>query len=248
MSPLSDAFLALACASCGGVFLAERRSARFCSPTCRVRNHRQQKQPPPSALVRGSNADLIAAAVQVHLPAGARVADLTYGRGVFWQRCPWVDVIGSDLHTVPERPYDFRSTPYDAASFDVVVFDPPYAHTGKNNSQAMICDQYQLHSIKGYSHADVMGLYREGMAEAVRIVRRGGQVWVKCKDEIESGRQRWAHLLVQQMADELGLRALDLLILEPHGRMVEARWEKQHHLRKNHSFLWVFKVPTRLLR
>ena len=36
---------------------------------------------------RGTNADLIANVAQLYLPDGALVADVTYGKGVFWRKC-----------------------------------------------------------------------------------------------------------------------------------------------------------------
>ena len=61
---------------------------------------------------------------------GDRIADITFGRGVFWRR---VDIANyrfhkSDKITCPGSPHDFRRLPYADGHFDVVVFDPPYAH------------------------------------------------------------------------------------------------------------------------
>ena len=34
----------------------------------------------------GGNADLFPKILKLHVPAGAKIADVTYGKGVFWQK------------------------------------------------------------------------------------------------------------------------------------------------------------------
>ena len=62
--------------------------------------------------------------LSLHVPKGSKVADLTYGKGVF-------------RHKVRTEKYDFppsnitdsidcRDLPYEDESFDCIVFDPPY--------------------------------------------------------------------------------------------------------------------------
>lgn len=55
-------------------------------------------------------------------------------------------------------------------------------------------------------------LYRGGLREARRVLRPNGQVWVKCQDEIESGRQCWSHIEIRAIARKLGFKAKDLFI------------------------------------
>ena len=44
------------------------------------------------------------------------------------------------------------------------------------------------------------------------MLRPNGQVWVKCQDEIESGRQCWSHIEIRAIARKLGFKAKDLFI------------------------------------
>jgi hypothetical protein len=175
------------CETCGGRYEALRpRRARYYSTRCRVAGFRQRRRPPRRAVVYGNNADLIREVSALYVGRGDRIADLTFGLGVFWRRTPHLDVVGSDIVTVPERPYDFRSTPYEDASFDIAVLDPPYIH---NPGKQVTDSRYQnAATTRGLYHADIRELYRGGIKEAKRIARK--QIWVKCKDEIESGRQR----------------------------------------------------------
>jgi hypothetical protein len=219
--------------------VADRPHGRFCSPACRQRNHRRKQHDAAGTITRGTNADLIAEVAKLYARPHHRIADLTYGKGVFWRQCPGLDVTGSDLITVPERPYDFRCLPYGDATFDIAVLDPPYIHSpGQHQTDA----RYQnAATTAGMDHEAIMQLYRDGMKEAKRIVRLGGQVWVKSKDQVQSGIQRWDHVRIYLMAQELGLYGKDLFLLDPTSKTSDARWDVQHHARKRHSYLWVFE-------
>jgi methylase of polypeptide subunit release factors len=138
-----------------------------------------------------------------------------------------------------EAPYDFRDLPYRDADFDGVVFDPPYVH---NPGRLMVDRNYRnAETTKGLSHEGIIELYRQGMREAVRILRRGGLLLVKCKDEIESGKERRSHIEIYNIAVyELGLTDEGLFALTPKVNPV-VQVKQQRHPRKNHSNLWVFR-------
>src|SRR5947209_867600 len=72
----------------------------------------------------GGNAEVFPRVLALHVPVGAVIADVTYGKGVFWQRVPLDDyvVLASDIQTG----VDCRALPYGDASLDAVVLDPPY--------------------------------------------------------------------------------------------------------------------------
>lgn len=233
-----DLQVAFRCEECNGAVVADRPHARFCSNACKQRHHRRKKQDAAGTITRGSNADLIAEVAKLYARQHHKIADLTYGKGVFWRQCPQLDVTGSDIVTVPERQYDFRCLPYEDASFDIAVLDPPYIHSP---GQHQTDHRYQnAETTKGLDHDGIMRLYADGMAEAKRITRLNGQVWVKCKDQIASGIQRWDHIKIFQMAEDIGLYAKDLFLLEPTSQTTDARWDIQLHARKRHSYLWVF--------
>jgi len=212
-----------------------------------MRKKRVRLKTPPRAVYTsyvGKNDSLIQEVAQLYLPAGCRVADITYGKGVFWKFLDMdeYEFYPSDLVTVPERPYDFtEKLPYDAESFDVVVFDPPYTH---NPGDMIVNDSYQLkETTTGFYHKDIIELYRKGMTQAFRILKPGGTLWVKCKDEIESSRQYMSHIEIHDIATkELSLKVKDLFVLTQRNRPV-VQFEDQQHARKNHSYLWIFLKP-----
>jgi hypothetical protein len=253
------------CQSCGGpVILSSNGRPRvhpFCNaPPCRkaaaaarMRASRAGKRLPPitppavahvETVVHGSNADLIRRVARKYLASGATVADVTYGHGVFWRQLgrSRFHLIGSDIRPMPGSSLvaDFRHLPYADRSIDVAAFDPPYVHTGPNGFWSD--EWYGNHITASHSHADIMQLYRQGMTEALRILKPGGTLWVKCKDEIESGQQRRSHIEIYQIAtEELGMRDRDKFVLVPPASSPARRWHRQQHAHKNHSYLWVFE-------
>jgi DNA modification methylase len=191
----------------------------------------------------GDNSVLISRVAKLYLKPGDVVADTTYGKGVFWRK---VDIgifsfFPSDLLTC-ENKYDFRNLPYPDGKFDALIFDPPYCH---NPGKMMVNDNYKnSETTKNMYHRDIINLYKEGMVEAKRVLKNpGGLLWIKCKDEIESSYQRWSHMEIYDLAKGLGFFAKDLFVLTQKVNPV-VQHVKQQHSRKNHSYLWIFKLPS----
>ena len=80
---------------------------------------------------KGKNSQLIQDVVRLYVEEGQTIADVTYGKGSFWRNVnlDTASLLKSDLLTVPDANYDFTDLPYDSASLDHVVLDPPYMHT-----------------------------------------------------------------------------------------------------------------------
>ncbi|MDX2161918.1 MAG: DNA methyltransferase [bacterium] len=73
---------------------------------------------------QGNNADVFPKVLALHVPDGAVIADVTYGKGVFWRSVPMgkYQLHATDLLTG----VDCRKLPYNDKSIDCVVLDPPY--------------------------------------------------------------------------------------------------------------------------
>ena len=76
-----------------------------------------------SAYLSG-NVEVFPQILDLHVPAGSRVADVTFGTGVFWKNVDLskYELIASDIATG----IDCRKLPYENESLDAVVLDPPY--------------------------------------------------------------------------------------------------------------------------
>jgi hypothetical protein len=121
----------------------------------------------------------------------------------------------------------------------VHVLDPPYMHhPSKSRGHGALYKNAE--TTPGYSHHDIVQLYREGMVEGYRILKRGGLMLVKCKDEIEAGRQRMSHVEIHDIATrELGMTVQDQFVLTQRSP-VPHFGRSPRYARKNHSYLWVF--------
>jgi DNA modification methylase len=171
-----------------------------------------------------------------------KIADVTYGRGVFWRQVDLsdYDFQASDLITVPDHRHDFRHLPYEDNEFDVVVLDPPYRH----DPGTWLTKNYQnVETTMGLSHEGIINLYRDGMREALRVLRPGGTAWVKCQDEVQSGKQMWSHIEIYNSALQFGFLAQDLFVFVQRTAP-KIQNPSQKHARRNHSYLWILQKPV----
>ncbi len=76
---------------------------------------------------QGTNDEIFPSILNLYVQTGSKVADITYGRGVFWRniRKNSYHLFASDIKTG----VDCRALPYEDGSLHCVVFDPPYMHT-----------------------------------------------------------------------------------------------------------------------
>ncbi len=161
---------------------------------------------------QGNNAQLMREIANLYFEPGMSIADVTYGKGVFWRQidisqyqfCP------SDLITCPGAAFDFRKLPYGNHSLNIVVFDPPYTH---DPGKMFFERNYQNRATtRGFRHANIIDLYRDGMTEAHRVLKPKGLLLVKCKDEIESSKQQmqalaYTYMITRGISVILSLRA-----------------------------------------
>ena len=72
----------------------------------------------------GENEDIFPKILQLHVPPGSAVADVTYGNGIFWKKVPRAiyHILATDIKTG----VDCRSLPYTDGTVDCFVLDPPY--------------------------------------------------------------------------------------------------------------------------
>lgn len=126
----------------------------------------EQLDSPIYTVHKGSNSGLIKNVVELYFKPGDKIADVTWGKGVFWKDIDLAhfNVLGSDIKTGT----DFRNLPYKNDSFNHSVIDPPYART---NLKGMV-DCYN--TTRYTSHKEILQLYEDGLRELVRITKEGG--------------------------------------------------------------------------
>jgi hypothetical protein len=190
--------------------------------------------------VIGDNDLLMKQAANLYIKKGDVIADLTFGKGIFWKQ---IDLSNNDFHPsdlktlTPSR--NFKKLPYPNNTFDAVCFDPPFRH---NSSETfpMNSNYQNYETTQGLYHSEIMKLYEAGMKESFRILRNNGYLFVKCQDEIESQKQKRSHIHILHFAKQIGFIDQDLFVLTQ-NRNPFVQYKEQLHARKNHSFMWVFK-------
>jgi DNA modification methylase len=208
-----------------------------------------------SAQVAG-NAEIFPQVLALHVPTGARVADVTDGKGVFWKKVDpdAYDLLASDIKTGT----DCMDLPYQDASVDAVVLDPPYMeglfrgserHLAGSGSHAAFRGNYSNgKATKGEGpkwHDAVLDFYFRAGVEAHRVLKPGGVLIVKCQDEVSANRQRLTHVELINHFEERGFYTKDLFVVVRRNRPGVSRLVKQVHARKNHSYFLVFvDVPN----
>lgn len=204
--------------------------------------------------IQGKNDTLIQNVCELYAKRGNRIADVTWGKGVFWKKINLkeYDFYGSDLKPDDRKIHEdykkypenmlfetnFMNLPYSNDYFDIVVLDPPYVH---NPGKMFVDTTYNnKQTTKGFYHKDIMNLYINGMKECKRILKNNGLLWVKCQDQIESGKQKWSHIEIYENAKKIDFYAKDLFLLMQDGKP-HIQYTPQQHARRNHSYLWIFQ-------
>lgn len=184
--------------------------------------------------------------LSLYVPPGAKVADVTYGKGVFWRRVPKgaYQVAATDISTG----VDCRHLPYEDASFHCIVFDPPYMHTPGGTAHVNH-QNYETYygnnkaSSNAKYHEAVLDLYFAGAKEAWRVLKLGGTYVVKCQDEVCANRQRLTHVELINELSSYGFVSEDLFVVVRTGKPGVSRALHQAHARKNHSYFVIFRKP-----
>lgn len=186
-----------------------------------------------------NNDEVFPLILQLYLPNGGRIADPTYGHGIFWRKvdlerwtCQRSDLVeGTDL----------RATPHADRSLDGWVIDPPYMHNPGRRKSGMPRDFYRNTDVK-MGIRELLDLYRAGFEEARRCLKPKGVLITKCQDQISGGKQHFIHVDLCIILRELQFEELDLFVVRPRRKpFMDPRWGKQKHARKDHSYFLVHK-------
>jgi hypothetical protein len=206
---------------------------------------------------QGTNAELFPKILQLHVPEMSIVADVTYGKGVFWRNVPngLYKLKATDI----DMGIDCTNLPYEDDSIDCVVLDPPYMegllrqrneHRAGAGTHVSFRDAYSSNGKQILQektskkqpkwHAAVLDLYERAGHEAYRILKKSGVLIVKCQDEVSANKQWLTHVEIINKYEIMGFYTKDLFILMRNNKPSVSRIKLQKHARKNHSYFLVF--------
>jgi hypothetical protein len=150
----SQSFLSVEFMPLNGSIIKKKKKSR-------INNGRATNDLVHSAYV-DTNDSVFPLILQIYTPEKSRIADITYGKGVFWKHgtLKKYDLFFSDLKQtgLPKDVrggVDSRDLPYENNYFDAVVFDPPYMHTpggtahnGHQNFETYYANNKEDHAIQ----------------------------------------------------------------------------------------------------
>ena len=172
-----------------------------------------------------------------------KILDATVNGGRFWRRTNW-NVVGMDINPEynPTVVGDNTDMPFKDSSFDVVVYDPPHIpNQGKDRSKDFNTRfGLTLKSSKeeGYNFSL---MYPPFVAEAYRVLAPEGILLCKIADYVHGHRHQWAHIELIRAAREVGFCACDCIVKVRRGPIIDPRWKKAHHARRQHCYWLIFR-------
>lgn len=171
--------------------------------------------------------------------------DCTYSTGNFWKGLP-SPTHKTDLYPINDTVIeaDSENLPFESNSMKSIMYDPPFVIVGKTFKENKEGSSVIAKRFLGYTkYEHLKNNYYNTLKELYRVCDDGGFVVVKCQDTVSGGKNHFSHVMVMNMALELGFYPKDMFVLLAKMRINSfgGRWTKQEHARKYHSYFWVFE-------
>lgn len=191
----------------------------------------------------GKDCDLLPQLMELHRrdlmwPEGAVIVDANWGGGLFWKTCSW-SVIGIDA--VADRAKTIRADnrwlPIRDSCVDYLIYDPPQIQRMGKGRPDIRTEQYGI-----VRSLDIKGeLLLPFMAEAERVLVKGGIVITKMADLIHWHIHRWQLFDTYECIKEVGLQPCDLVVKVRKRPGPQSSWnsDRQLHTRQRHSYFIV---------
>jgi len=197
--------------------------------------------------------------LELHVPDDAKIADVTYGKGIFWKNIDEekYELLATDIDlekSQKDESVDCRDLPYDDESLDVVILDPPHIEgyyrnekkqlpgSGSHSSFRESYSNSEVIESSGKYHKKVLNMYFDAGKEAYRVLKEEGILIVKIVDEVSANRQELTHIQVTNYyEDRLGFYTKDLFIQVRNTQPSINGLKNQIHARKNHSYYMVYQ-------
>jgi hypothetical protein len=188
-------------------------------------------RPNPSNVFPESSS-AIAEILNRHFPTGS-ILDVNYGLGVFYKNVASRRIVGVDLKPTGTVIADNKALPFQNASFDVGVVDPPYKRgDGKRYEHR--------YGLAPKTETKVTWSYYAALEELLRVVRHG--LIIKCQDGTDGHRVHARHFtLMTWMKEKTGL--------EPHDIAINARFSlpsmmaqgRSHFFQQGVSYFLIYR-------
>lgn len=181
--------------------------------------------------------ECLKALISIHLSNGGIDCDPMFFKGNFYKEIPRPKYC-FDLNPVVSNceQADASALPLERESLNSMILDPPF----------LICNrpsQFKYYSSRTHtyftSEQHLADVYNGILKEAYRVLKKGGTLIFKCQDYTDS-KTTMTHCKVYNWATEIGFYAKDIAILVLPNKVYNGN-TTQRHLRKVHTYFWVFK-------
>lgn len=172
-----------------------------------------------------------------------KILDATVNRGRFWKGS-MREVTGLDIDPryEPTVVGDNTKMPFAVESFDVVVYDPPHIpNQGKDKSKDFNARFGLVLRSSKENHYALTHTFQPFVKEAFRVLRLEGILLCKITDYVHNHRYQWAHIEFIEAARKAGLTPCDCIIKIRKGPIIDPKWKKAHHSRRQHCYWLVFR-------
>ena len=180
--------------------------------------------------------ELLKALIDIHSAGMPIHIDPMYFKGNFYK-----DGIVKPFHRFDINPQgdclkgDARNLPIEDNYSNNIILDPPFLFGIHGKTKEYYSSK--THTIfKNFEELEE--LYKAILKEAHRILKKNGILIFKCQDYTDS-KTTMTHSLVYNWATELGFYAKDIAILVKPNKVYNSKTQ-QRHLRKIHTYFWVF--------
>jgi hypothetical protein len=181
--------------------------------------------------------ELLKSIIKLHAPNGIEL-DPMYFKGNFYKEIPKPKHILDINPRVPEcLQGDARQINLPDKSISCIILDPPFLfEIRKRHNKNYSVNTHGI--FKGFDELE--SVYRNILKEAKRVLVPKGILFFKCQDFTDS-KTTMTHCFVWQWAIETGFYPKDLAILHLPKNKVHNSKLIQRHLRKVHSYFWIFQ-------
>lgn len=179
--------------------------------------------------------ELLSSLIELHSPWGIEI-DPMFFKGNFYKdgiaMPPYRFDINPQVDGVEKA--DARILPFVDNMFNSMILDPPFMFGIHGKSEKYYSSR--THGIMSWE--ELSALYKDILREASRVLKERGVLIFKCQDYTDS-KTTMTHALVYNWATELGFYAKDIAILVKPNKVYNGN-TTQRHLRKIHTYFWVF--------
>ncbi len=172
-----------------------------------------------------------------------KILDATVNNGRFWKGSKrQVTGLDIDPRHRPTVVGDNTNMPFEADSFDVVVYDPPHIpNQGKDKSKDFNTRFGLVLRSSKENHYTFSHTFPPFVREAFRVLKSEGILLCKITDYVHNHRYQWAHIDFINAACDVGLTPCDCIIKVRKGPIIDPKWKMAHHSRRQHCYWLVFR-------